>query len=475
MPSVLRKVSQAKWLLTISVIFAFGGAVSAQLGRGQDDDLVDLVRRREKVEMQRVEFGIRERMREAQQLTQSAPAKAVEKLKDALVQLENETILPKERREALRRMLNDRLQIAEAKAAHVAVKRKEQTKPVQAANKKASEVPKPADAEDPKQSLITIRELQKDGKFEDAGREASQFADRRPPSPTTEASARTTQAADDILKARKVKNERERHLVGAFRDLENSVTAPAGDLEFPKDWKERTKGRTAAVQLTAKEKAILQALNATISVNFKDTKLEDVIEYLQTATGQPILLDKEALKDVEASYDTPISIRVKGVTVRTVLRRILADIGMNYIIRDEAILVTSAQKARDIMITRRYYVGDLLANMGVLGAVNPIPPVVSPLTGVGGVPIVPIVPYNFGVVSPLLNPQAAQNLQAQQNAVQLKQTIDQLRDMIIDSVDSKSWQINGGAGTITFHLPTMSFIIRQSAEVHAMLGAGLAK
>jgi hypothetical protein len=42
--------------------------------------------------------------------------------------------------------------------------------------------------------------------------------------------------------------------------------------------------------------------------------------------------------------------------------------------------------------------------------------------------------------------------------------------MIQTSVDPQSWQANGGNGSIVFNAPSMSLIIKQSAEVHALLG-----
>jgi general secretion pathway protein D len=241
-------------------------------------------------------------------------------------------------------------------------------------------------------------------------------------------------------------------LASGYDDIDKSATLPSGDIEYPKDWQERTKGRTTAVQLTTKERSILQALNATISVNFRNSKLEDVIEYLQTYTGQPILLDREGMKDLEISYETAVTLNLKGVTVRTVLRKILADVGMSYVIKDETIQATSAQKAREMMTVRRYYVGDLLAGMSTLGNYN----------GPQGVWNTGIFPNGFR--APGLNPQ----LQAMRNMEGVKQLID----LVQGSVDPQSWQANGGGGTVTFHAASMSLIIKQSAEVHALLGSG---
>ena len=47
--------------------------------------------------------------------------------------------------------------------------------------------------------------------------------------------------------------------------------------------------------------------------------------------------------------------------------------------------------------------------------------------------------------------------------------------MVTNSLDPMSWQGKGGNGTIGFNIPTMSLIVRQSAEVHLMIRGGMYK
>jgi hypothetical protein len=48
-----------------------------------------------------------------------------------------------------------------------------------------------------------------------------------------------------------------------------------------------------------------------------------------------------------------------------------------------------------------------------------------------------------------------------------------IMDSVQSSVDPLSWKDKGGPGTITFHFPSMSLIVRASSEVHATLGSKL--
>src|SRR5262249_1808210 len=94
-----------------------------------------------------------------------------------------------------------------------------------------------------------------------------------------------------------------------------------------------------------------------------------------------------------------------------------------YIIKEEAIQVTSPQKAKESMVVRAYPVGDLVASTEM----------------------------QFG---PFVN-----------QALML-QNVNQLIDLIQSSIDPSSWQINNGPGTIPFNQATMSLVIKHSAEIH---------
>jgi hypothetical protein len=451
-PSQLRV---AVSILAPLLVLLLAGTIFAQVQRHDQNDLLDQVRRMDRVAAQKLEVDLRRALREAERLALVDRVKALDCLKKALAQLEDDTVLSPERRESLKRMLRDRIRVTEVDQGGG------QSSATDRDKKQLREESRHAlEQEKTRQSLKTIQQLQDEGKTEAASREASALARQHPRDTTVQATEQTSRTADQVANARRLQKEHERQLASGYRDIENSASLPNGDVEFPKDWKERTKGRTTAVPLTAKERSILQALNTTISVNFRNSKLEDVIEYLQTYTGQAILLDREAMKEVEISYETAVTLNVKGVTVRTLLRKILNDLGMTYVIKEETIQATSAQKAREMMVVRRYYVGDLLGGMGALGTLG------GPQAAWGNTGVLPGGLQNFGGLpfAPAANPQL--------QAMQTTQNVKQLIDLIQSAVDPQTWQANGGSGTLTFHAPSMSLVIKQSAEVHALLGSG---
>jgi hypothetical protein len=461
--------TRSYWILSAVLTCAAGlfpaGAAVAQAPPEAETNLLDQARRMNKVAAQKIEAEIRQALRDAQRLAQTSCVKAIERLKYALAQLEADTVLSEERRDSLKRMLKDRIRVTEQDAVAASKQREKQPPAKRSTDENRGELEKI------RSGLKNVKELEKDNKTDEASRKANELANRFTDNPAAQASGRTTSAAEQVMNARKLQKDRERRLAAGFQDIDASASPPSGDLEFPKNWKEKTKGRTNTIELSAKEKSILQALNTTISVNLRNSKLEDVIEYLQTYTNQAILLDKESLKEVEASYDTPVTLSVKGVAVRTVLRKILADLGLTYVIKDEAIQVTTAQRAKEMMVVRRYYVGDILANMSTLGVPSGWP---GPLARLAPGPVLPLISPLFPGTPVVINPppQAAPVLNQQLQAADMTQNAKMLIDLIQTSVDSHSWQANGGNGTIVFNAPSMSLIIKQSAEVHAMLGNG---
>lgn len=421
------------------VAFLLVTAVAAQAPRDRRRDANDDYRRRQEVAAQKVEFDVRAALRAAQQLAQKEPEKAVARLEKLLAQLEDDAILPEKRREALKRMLRDRIRVINADRdksdQEVAAKTE---KEIRTDIRRVLEEQRTKAQKDITSTMDRISALKKEGKSDEAARLAADLARRHPDTPAVQAEKRIASTAEQVDKNRSDRTERGRRFNDALRNVAESAVPPSDDITFPKDWKERIKKRKGTLTpLTAKEKAIKQALASTITVNYKDSRFEDVIEHIATLINQPIVLDKSDLADAQVTYETPITLKVKGVTVRTILRKILNELGLTYVIKDEVIQVMSIERAKTMLVTRIYPVSDLLVGMGMWNEI--------PLFGPG------------------------------LNELQIMQNVTQLIELIESTVDTDSWKKNGGTGTVVFHAPSMSLIVRTTAEVHNMLGSGIGK
>jgi hypothetical protein len=223
-----------------------------------------------------------------------------------------------------------------------------------------------------------------------------------------------------------IKENKEKGYLAIQIEQEKAAIPPGSEREFPRNWDTLTKKRQQ-MNMTEREKKIMKALETPMDLELKDSTLEAVISYIKEKSGVNIVVPPALLEEKGITYQTPVSVSLKKVTMRTALKKVLSDVGMVYVIDKEVILATTEERARDMLTTRTYYVGDLIGLTG---------------SGLGG-----------------LNSKAA-TLTA----------INDIIGVIVGTIEPDSWWIKGGNGTIAFNPGTMSFVVKQTAEVHFRFG-----
>jgi hypothetical protein len=411
----------------------FAVTAAAQAPRGSD--LLEQYRDRNAVAAQQLENEIRDRVVEAQRLATTDPAKAADVLKRALARVEDDKVLTPTRRESLVRDLKERIRVVQTDTRRADLARTEKVEQAaQAAERRVAAQREAAEQEKISQQLTSLQALRREGKADEANRLAQELAARYPNNLAVQVAADHSSMADRVTAARQTQRESERRRLLVFQDVDRSAMLPIGDIEFPKDWASKTKMRKAAQNpLTAKERAILEALNKPITLELRDVKFYEIIDHLQDLLGQPIVVDEEALKGANVTEDSMASARAKRPTAaRSVLRQVLSPLELTYVVKDQAIFVTTKEKAKQLMTVRTYYLGDVLGTFSTY-----LPPAL--------------------------------------NQMQMVQNVAYIVDLIKRTIDPDSWADNGrdGQGTIAFDPITMSLVVRQSAEVHFMIGGSL--
>ena len=429
----LRQVLAAASLTLAAGLFPAVALAQDQAPRGSD--LLEQYRDRNAVATQKLENEIHDAVVEAQRLAQADPGKAVDRLRRALARLDDDTVLTPTRRDSLVRDLKERIRVFEADGRRAAGQDEDRAQQAAAASTRRQEQDRDAaEQEKVSQLLNTVRALQRDGKAEEAARMAQDIASRYPTNLAAQVAAHTTGMTDRVSTARQTQSESERRRLMVYQDVDRSAMLPIGDIEFPKDWAEKTKLRKARMNpLTAAERAILEALNKPITFDAKDIKLDEALDQFGKLLGQPLVTDEDALKQLNIGYDATVSVRAKRpVAARSVLRQTLSQLGLTYVIKDQSIYITTPEKAKQMMVVRTYYLGDLMGFMDFR-----LPPVL--------------------------------------NQLQMAQNVASIIDLIKRTVDPDSWADNGrdGQGTIAFDPLAMSLVVRQSAEVHYLLGGSL--
>jgi hypothetical protein len=227
--------------------------------------------------------------------------------------------------------------------------------------------------------------------------------------------------------------EKNKGFAGAVRSIASASVPQTEEVKFPKDWANKTKLREkyAGPQLTAKEVALIKALNSVMSVDFQEKPFRQVLDYLMERTGQAIIVDEASRKEANTEYSDPVNFKIQKATFRTILRKVLADNGLTYVIKEGTLQVVTPAKAREMMVVRTYTISDI----------------VQP----------DLMALRFG-------PFVAR--------AQMLSNVQTLVNMIQSSVEPTIWRENGGGGSITFIESAMALVIRAPAEFHYQMGGG---
>lgn len=406
--------------------------LAAQAPETKPDPPATQAKRLIAVAAQKIENDTRAALGDAAKLVKSDPAQAIARLKATVAALENDQSLADSRRATLTRVVKDRLRVAE-----LAPPATDDAKIGETTRLSKADVERLAEERNAVRSgLENVAKLRKDGKSADADRAFKKLVQAYPENLALQLIGAASTTANAVKADDKLRKENESSIVANLRDVDQSAVLGTQDMDFPADWHARTGKRRDLTAPSPEEIKVMRSLETAVDARYKASRFQDVIDHIATGINRTIIVDASALAEAGVNYDTPINFSARDpIAARTALRAILANLNLAYVVRDGIIHVTLPGKARDLMTTRVYYLGDLITGLGPYG----------------GAP----------TVGPALD------------QVQLAQNVAAIVEMITSSVDPQSWDKKGGQGNIGVNLPTLSLTVRQSQEVHALLRAGL--
>ena len=121
-----------------------------------------------------------------------------------------------------------------------------------------------------------------------------------------------------------------------------------------------------------REASIRAALDQNTDFNFTEKPFYGVIDDLQQRHGIEIELDLRALDDASIPRDTPVTRRLKGVTLRSALNLLLNDLDLTYVIQNGVLMVTTeaeAQKSQSKLFSLKTATWLTVAAAVLLGAI----------------------------------------------------------------------------------------------------------
>ncbi len=116
---------------------------------------------------------------------------------------------------------------------------------------------------------------------------------------------------------------------------------------------------------TAAERKILKALDSPTELEYIETPLSDVVDFLRDYHHIEIQIDARSMADAGLDPEEPITRDLKKISLRSALRLLLDPLGMEYVLDDDVLLLTTFEDVEDRMMPRVYPIDDLIGRAGV--------------------------------------------------------------------------------------------------------------
>jgi hypothetical protein len=233
------------------------------------------------------------------------------------------------------------------------------------------------------QAIARFNALVDEGRYRDAELVANLAEELSPNRPATSLAVENIRMVYSTHDALLLREKRWVGVVDSLAAVERSHVPTSDDppILYPpaEVWIRLTERRRqyASVDLAASsddEKAILDALNEETSLAFADTPLTEVAAFIEATHKIPVEIDTKAFDNAGVATDSPVTVDLSGISLRSALKRMLKNLELTYIIEDEVLLITTPEEAEAKMVTKVYPVGDLVippgAGQGAFGGLG---------------------------------------------------------------------------------------------------------
>lgn len=169
---------------------------------------------------------------------------------------------------------------------------------------------------------------------------------------------------------------------------------------------------------------IEQALAQRGSVDFSEVPLRQVVAELSRKFEVQVVLSLKKLEEASVSPETPVTRKATDLSFESILRLILSDLELTYLVRHECLMITTPEDAESQLETRVYPVLDLVT------------------TGAAG-----------------LRPSEDDQ----------KRDYDALINVILSTIQPDSWDDVGGPGAVDALDNAGALVISQTRDVHLQI------
>jgi hypothetical protein len=107
---------------------------------------------------------------------------------------------------------------------------------------------------------------------------------------------------------------------------------------------------------------IRAALEKKLTVEFKDVKLEEVLNYLREQSKVDVVLDHKSLEETGMDPKMPVTVKQTDATLARILDLMLGDLHLGYTVDSDAIIITSHEMPENYPTVAVYPVGDFISS-----------------------------------------------------------------------------------------------------------------
>ena len=381
-----------KWSLFHRIVVgtAIGLAAPAAMAQNftAEQDLISNTEQQRQVVEQFLQAQVRDAIGQSRAMMRQNPQAAIDQLKLALTNVLAAPEISNETRFSLRSQLENALR----EASNAQVLNETQSVEVQRVQAEMEERQRLVEGLQQKEAKLSAIMHRFEFLMDERNyREAEKLADRaKEEYPNVQAAVGGSENANFIANYSEfmaIREARHRNFTSTLLQVEKSSIPFPDDPPIvypdPEVWARLTERRKqyAAVDLADQgpaEKRIRTALDKIVRMEFIETPLNEVVEFLKDEHDIPIQLDKKALEDEAIDTAKLITMNLSGVSLRSALRLMLEPELLTYVIKNEVLLITTKSKAADDLITKVYPVADLvvpietppIGQMGLNGAVG---------------------------------------------------------------------------------------------------------
>ena len=210
------------------------------------------------------------------------------------------------------------------------------------------------------------------------------------------------------------------------------------------------KDQTAGVLIEAPVAAearrrIETALATPVSLEFQKTPLLDVAEQLEVRYALPVRFDRKALEDAGIQTDQAVTFQVKNVPLGSALAQLLDAFELEYLIKDERLVITTPEKADAALDIRVYQVGKPYPESRDSNDAAWLQTHPEAVKNPGSAPAWHFSPYR------------------------------RLFDAILKNVEPQSWDATGGPARMSVYEPGQSLVVLQTRRGHEKVADLLAQ